>query len=660
MILKTSLFDKGLILSDVKRFWWASALYTLLLFFILPLKHIMLKNAMHEEWIRNQVVDSLIMNVHQSEFQIILMLVMPVILAVLVFRYMQKNNAASMMHSLPYTRKTLYCSHSAAGFVLLALPIILNGLVLMILQGTTNLGEYYSFLDIVGWGGQTLILNILFFSVTIFAGMFTGSSIAQMVFSYIVQILPAGVYILFKHNIGQLIHGYSSAGRLRDPILDRLPIFVLLNNRAGVRYISTWSVISYLLIAIALFIIGYYVYKLRNLEASGDVVAFIAIRPVFKFGVTVCSMLLGGIYFTSIARGSFPTLIFGYVLSSFLGYWIAEILMEKSFKVLGAYKGYVAYTVIMLVVLMGVQTDVTGYVGRIPEAEEVEKVYLGYNGDVWMDIESEVQKTRDSSDVMDFSGKLFESEANIENMIAFHEELVKEPTNKIGRYQYIVYGLKNGQYLKRYYAIDEQRYADQLRPIYESLEYKQTRFPVIEQRESDIKWIEITDERIQKKSAMLIDSAEIHGFIKALQMDIENATYEDLVMDRGRSVRAIIMDQNERIIEYAIRNQNKFVEQWLKDQGYYEEVILMPEDVEYIVLDKVNSSDSRKRVEVRDKAVIEELVKVSAEFGYDHTKENVSVAFYMTGFSRHPEYMYIQANDSNSEKLKAYINQLNE
>ena len=77
-------------------------------------------------------------------------------------------------------------------------------------------------------------------------------------------------------------------------------------------------------------------------------------------------MLLGSAYFTSISAGGFVTVFFGYIFCSLLGYFIAEMLLQKSYKVLNAYKGYLVYIVVVSVAFTGIQADVTGFVGRVP------------------------------------------------------------------------------------------------------------------------------------------------------------------------------------------------------------------------------------------------------------------------------------------------------
>lgn len=642
----------------MKRFSWVSGLYAGLLFFILPFNHMMQKNALENEWVRRQIQNSL--NFTSSNMtQVLLILVIPVLLTVLIFRYLQKTNAAAMVHSLPYSRKTLYCSHSTAGLLLLCLPVIFIGLVLSILQITTVLGEYYSFIDVLQWINYTLLFNILFFSTTVFVGMFTGNSVAHMVFTYILHMLPAGIYVLFQYNLSQLLYGYNS-NRFWEPALETLPIFRLLITRR--RFLPVGEYVVYIAIILLFFTIAYYVYKMRNVEAAGDVIAFTGIRPIFKYGVTLCSMLLGGLYFATISGGALSIIAFGYLFSSFLGYWIAEILMEKSFKVWGAYKGYVTYTMLLLILLIGIQTDAIGYVGRIPKAEGVEKVYFGSDLYQWEHFEEINDKNspyyRNGFHYGDIY--FFQDPEDIENVINLHEALIDEPSTQGGSYRYIIYTLKNGKHLIRQYVISEQQHASSLKPIYESLNYKRSRFPIIEQNSEEIKWIEIKDDRSPKKPFMLTNPAEIEEFVELFKADIHRSTFEELIITRiGKHTSSVtIMTNDENSIRYPIQESYTSIFQWLKDKNIYEDVMLLPQDIDFVRLESFKSA-SPKKVEIRDHEVIEELLELSTSIDYYYTEESIFVNFYINDYSTHSFYIDNSYQEIPiSDKLNSYLDQL--
>jgi ABC-2 type transport system permease protein len=86
MTFKVSLFNKGLMASDLKRFWWVSALYGLFLFLILPFQHMMreIPVDVDHSWVREMLQRSLNIFSGQNGLQIVLICTVPVILAVLL------------------------------------------------------------------------------------------------------------------------------------------------------------------------------------------------------------------------------------------------------------------------------------------------------------------------------------------------------------------------------------------------------------------------------------------------------------------------------------------------------------------------------------------------------------------------------------------------
>ena len=58
-----------------------------------------------------------------ADIQFALLLVIPVLLAVFLFRFLQIKALSDFIHSLPLSRKQIYAHHVVAGIVYLLLPI---------------------------------------------------------------------------------------------------------------------------------------------------------------------------------------------------------------------------------------------------------------------------------------------------------------------------------------------------------------------------------------------------------------------------------------------------------------------------------------------------------------------------------------------------------
>ncbi|MEL7568609.1 MAG: DUF6449 domain-containing protein, partial [Dehalobacterium sp.] len=590
------------------------------------------------------------------------------------------NTAKStgMMHSLPFTRKAHYLNHSLAGLILLLAPVLLNGIILAVLQGVTFLSSYYDLIDVLRWMGFTALFNILFYAISIFVGMFTGSSIAQIVFTYIFHVLPVGINAFWSFNLRQWLWGFAETNSQMSMIND-LPFVALVDSRLGPEYFTGLNIFLYLLFTAVFLVLGYYVYKIRKMESAGEIVVFPVVRPIFKYGVTICCTLVGGVYFAEVSRDSLAIIVFGYLCSSFLGYWVAEMLMKKSFRVWGAYKGYLAYTLLLMLLLISVKTDFIGYQSRVPELDQVEKVYLGYNYHNWVMVEQNEglvnEVSREGRQIIEYTtdtdrGCFFTGQENMAHLIELHKKLIEKPYVKEGMRRYIIYTLKNGKYLIRQYPIDENRFSQYIGPLYQSLEYKEARFPLLTQEINQIKSIEIRDERTLKRPLILADTAEIEEFRHIFQQELTEASFEELTISRNVPTGIRIIDDQDHVQYYQLPKEYQTVFDWLKEKGYYQEVMLLPEEVEYAELIswereftgiETREPASPGEVKITEPQLIKELLEVCENFDYQKDMEAVRVNFYVKVVGR-GIYRWqgdIQKDAHVSEKLADYLKKVN-
>ena len=660
--LSNGLFNKGLFSSDLKRLWWVSALYSIALLFILPFYHLLQGTSKENEWAWEGLKESLKLSFDHSEFQVMLIYAIPVLVAVLLFSYLHSNRSTATMHSFPVTRKQLFCTHWGAGVVLLTVPVIITGLVLMLVQQATFLQEAYTLGNIFSWMGLTLLFDILFFALAVFVGMYTGNPAAQIIFTYILLALPFGLYELVRYNLSIFLYGFSNAP-LHQSLIDSLPPYALLSGHIGKEAFSTGNFIEYLILILVIFAFALVAYKARKLEAAGDVVAFSIVRPIFKYGVTLCTMLLVGAYFASISDGSLAIAAFGYFFGSLLGYVIAEILLQKSFMIIRTgYKGYLVYAILLAVALFAVQTDAFGYVNRVPQPEEIEEVFLG-SINYWSDI-NETKSGEANKEITDSiyqpQGVFFKTPQNIKNVTDLHHKILQIKPPLEGPQQFIIYSLANGKHLIRQYNLDEKKLAANLKPVYESVEYKEGKYPVLRQNPNAVKIIEIRDPRTPKEPAILADKVVISQLMGALRKDLMNATYEQMISQKQNLPTIDITDTNDKIQSYGIPNSYTSVSDWLKQNNYFKKNILQLNEIKNAVLEAPNSDPdvTPKRVEIRDPVLINELLNISGYPGYSQD-EIISVSFYVqSNYGGFQFQEYISKDTPVSQELRKYLQKL--
>lgn len=623
---KISLFDKNIIKSDIKRFWWFGAIYAVVLFFLLPFQHMQQTLPLKDEWQRIALLDSLRLTAHGAPFnsfggfntQVLLIFTVPVFLAALLFGYLHSTRAATMIHSLPLKRMTLLGSHTVSGIMLFSLPVLMTAVVLSILASFTGLGEYYSVLNVFEWVGMTLTFDMLFFSTAVFVGMFTGNSVAHITFTYILNVLPYGLYILVAYTSEKLLYGFSS-DMLDSGWTDVLPFIRAAG--LGSRNFTLTEGLLYLLTAFIFIAAAGLAYNRRKLEAAGNVIAFETLQPLFKYGFATCLALLGGFIAGFLYNSGKPAVIAACLIFAVAGYWIPQMLIEKTVKVWHSYKGFLVFGGVVVLVLAGLYADVTGYEKYVPDADEIKNVYLGNTMSSWL-------RGGNSLPVAELSQKtgFFTEASNINSVLRLHRALALNRDMNTGfrntsYSKYIVYSLKNGKVIRRRYVVDESSVKGLLKPIYESLEYKEDRYPVLNQKPEDIKYIEIGDNRTSKKPLILADAKQLQSFMDILRGELKDAGYDEITT--GNEFAYVrITDRDDNIEHYELNRSYNTIFTWLENNGYYASALLTPEDINHVSIRTVKvtkygangygykTEDSIQGFSLSDKSLIKELLDI--------------------------------------------------
>ena len=188
------------------------------------------------------------------------------------------------------------------------------------------------------------------------------------------------------------------------------------------------------------------------MESASDVVAVACLKPVFKYCLAGgCALVLGSLFYGLIFSplftyaGSAGWLLVCMLAGAFIGYFTAEMLMKKTFRVFGhAWKGYVILSFFLAALVLCAETDVMGYERRLPDASQVESVYLEVPGaDVRLAEQENIQ------DVLRLHQTLINSKKTIENSLW---NPVEHNVQEVLRCT-IEYTLKDGTLLCRSYQV---------------------------------------------------------------------------------------------------------------------------------------------------------------------------------------------------------------
>lgn len=513
MTLKTSFFNKAIYKSTVKRYAWGSFLYFILLFISTALSVLLNTERDFSRMPENYFSDyPVILHGQYITFPVLLAIVVPTIVALLIFRFIHSKKQVIFTHSIPVSKKANYISSILAGFTLMYLPVILNGLILILIS-QTGYSSYFTVNNCFTWIGYNLIGIFMMFSVAVFSATITGNSFATIVLNILIHSVLFIIYASFNSMADVFLYGYN--GGADD-------IFQILfdNNFAVVVYgfmdkyfrsdITTIKYVIYSVISLSFYVISYFIYKLRKPETASDVAGFKSLNSVFKYLVSFLVTMFGFAIFSSYIKNNIIVFFIIIFFISLIAYFASEMVLKKTINVLYSWKGYLGFaSVFILIVVIFGQTSFFGYETRIPDKNNIESATM-YN------------YYHNTNEPFTTNPQI------IDLIIKTHENFINEDFPKIRQtslYQTqdntrlnIKYNLKNGKTLNRIYPISMTNCIDIMNKLYSYEDFKKLS-EVIFTDDSLINSLYLNHETLIK---------EPYELLSIIREDVLNMNYEKL------------------------------------------------------------------------------------------------------------------------------------
>jgi ABC-2 type transport system permease protein len=630
---KMSLFNKEMILQIGRSTGWISIVYTLGLLFTLPIKMLMMYSD--DKLVEYPKVTSLFH--YDFTIQIGFIAVAPVLMAVFLFRFLHVKQATDLMHSLPVKRERIFHHHVIIGIVFLIVPVAIISILILFIHATMDLSSMFSVKDIFYWAGTTMVITLLLYMASVFVAMMTGISAVQAVLSYVFLFFPIGIMLLVFFNLKILLYGFPSDYFLNRDLEKMSPI----TYAAGLdgRTFHWNDTMVYIVLTMILYVLALFFYKKRNLEAASEAIAFPKLRSVFKYGATFCAMLLGGAYFSDVPYTSFGWTLFGYAMGAVFGYYLAEMVLQKTWRVFAKVKGLLAYSAIVALLVAVVQM-LGIYENRLPEQSEIKNVLFTNNAMIFMN--------QNQIDGMYHTPVPMKDRKNIEAVRKFHQQVLvdkkinQERKNDRSTTFSLLYELKNGHHVIREYRVNERLYEDFYKPIYESKEYKLSTNEIFKLKENKIKTIDIRTNGPMNKMVTISNPTEIKEAISILKADVLAETYEDSVyFQNGGSSMDFYLGKDHQFFNFEIKPTYLKFSEWLKEKNLFDQAKITADDLSHVVVAKVESTDrddpkkiirdvekSGISLDVTDKKQIELLLN---NVNSDSNQEYKAVFYYKTG-----------------------------
>ncbi|AOH54047.1 hypothetical protein ABE28_006760 [Peribacillus muralis] len=568
--------NRELIIYTFRSTGWIGFLYLIGLIFALPLE--ILTRILNE---KNEYVEFENLFSSQQMIQFVLVIVIPVLLAISLFRFLQIKQASDFIHSLPITRGTVYFHMIGMGFLFLALPIILTGSILLLFQSAIDIESLYTLTDIWSWMGITFLLEVVIFTVAVFIGMITGLSALQGLLTYIVLALPVGLFVLLAANMKFLIVGFSADYYLRTNLKGISPLLAA-TEMEKITFFS-FQTLTYAVFTVLFSFLSLVIYQKRKLEHVSQAFVFPRIKPLFKFGLTLSMLLFSGFYFSE-TTGKIGWIFFGYVIGSLFGYYLGEIVLQKTWRIKFNPKGYLAFMMIIIVLGLIMKMDPIQFKTKIPDEREISQIYIG-NSPLF--IEEEIP----------YTGPTFlKQKENIEAVTLMHQQIIeKGKMVSVGEWSdaqsvFIMYQLKNGKRLAREYHLQNyDSYLPLLAKIYESEEYKKTVNDLLNVTTEDVSKIRIKASGQVDKSVTIKDAQQLREAVQALSEDLDNQSFAQMKNSIGDYATVDIYLKDKKIIYMNWDSSLTQFSKWMEQTEQTRKARLLAEDISYILIARTDS-----------------------------------------------------------------------
>lgn len=252
----------------------------------------------------------------------------------LLFGDLFRPRMCNMLHALPMRREGWFLTHLASGLLFCLLPNLAGTLLASLLLQQYAYGAFL-------WLTLMTLQYLFFFGCTVFAVMCAGNALGGMavygLFNFLAA-LAAWLIVTFYEPLlfGVKINAEQIA--LRSPVLgftgSQYFDFRYADNRSVAAFTFIPEDWVYLLwataVGIALLGLALWIYRSRNLENAGDLIALKPVAPVFLVLYTLC---LGAVMHF-VAEAFTNGLQYVFLLIGFaIGFFTGKMLLEKKVNV---------------------------------------------------------------------------------------------------------------------------------------------------------------------------------------------------------------------------------------------------------------------------------------------------------------------------------------
>lgn len=308
-----------------------------------------------------------------------------------LFHWLFRTNSAYFYAALPVRRETLFLTNYLTGLGLFAAPALVSSVLLGLVGSAFGAAAFGPAMQVFA---ATMLGAVLFFSfgvlVCTIVGQMAAAGIVYCILNFTVLLLA----LIVQNMMETFVYGMPSGGSTIERIAVLGSPVLGINNQftTTASYDESWAIREVFLTGwwylVLLAVMGlafaawaFWLLRRREMERCGDVVAVRGLRPVALYTFTIGCALVLGTAFTELIAGSaadnFWYVLLFLLVGAFIGYFAAQMLLQKTLRVFRS--GWLGFgvTCAVLVVLFGaVKIDLFGYSRYLPQRGQIVEANL--------------------------------------------------------------------------------------------------------------------------------------------------------------------------------------------------------------------------------------------------------------------------------------------
>ena len=450
---KTSLFNGSIFRSNFSRFWPIWGAYLVLLLITVPTSFTRQLQSMINSG--NGYVSDMELCVDflrgGHTVGLIFIAIFSVLTAMAVYSFMYSPRTTGLVASLPVKREGVFLTSWLSGYLWLAAAQIITAFVTILI--TAALGRSTA-VYVLLWLAIQLLETLCFYGLASLCAVLTGTLYILPAIYVIFNFLFPVAEILIRTILEPFVLGMTDRSNISLAFLSpAIKLFEAVDFERIVRdgtesftMSGMPAVAIYAAAGIVMSVGALLIYRRRRMETASDIVAINVLKPVFRYcmafgfsitlGIVIYRLIFGGFSapYDGVTSESILPLIISMLVSGFIGYFAAEMMIRKSFKVFDKWPGFVVFAVVVIALLLAVDADLFGYERFVPETEKVDSAYVSIQG----------------------NSVTVEDPGQIDALRSLHSSIIEDageqadlPTSNL----YIQYSLRNGRTVSRMYGI---------------------------------------------------------------------------------------------------------------------------------------------------------------------------------------------------------------